>query len=120
MEYRNATFNQFGTVDCEINHPVYGWIPTTVSPDDGPTAPLYAMIVAAGGIKPYVPPIPPPPPDLSAIDTATLNAALTEPGSIVRALGLVMFAEINKLRVKNGDAAYTMAQFMAALKAQMR
>ena len=58
--------------------------------------------------------------DLSAVDTAALNAALVEPGSVVRALGLVMFTEINKLRVKNGDPAYTMAQFTAALKAQMR
>ncbi|WP_044547581.1 hypothetical protein [Mesorhizobium japonicum] len=34
MEYRNAAFNQFGTVDLEINHPEYGWIPFTASPDD--------------------------------------------------------------------------------------
>jgi hypothetical protein len=59
-------------------------------------------------------------PPLDTIDTVTLNAALTQPGSVVRALALVMFAEINKLRVKNGDAAYTMPQFTAALKAQMR
>ncbi len=58
--------------------------------------------------------------DTSALDTATLNSALTQDGSIFRALGLVMFAEINKLRVLNGDAVYTMSQFQAALKAQMR
>lgn len=62
----------------------------------------------------------PPAPDLAAIDQAALNAALTAPGSVTRALALVMFAEVNKLRVKNGDAAYTMAQFTASLKAQMR
>lgn len=59
-------------------------------------------------------------PSTDSIDTASLNAALTASGSVVRALGLVMFAEINKLRIKNGDPAYTMAQFLAALKAQMR
>jgi hypothetical protein len=117
MEYRDPVFNQFGSIDVEINHPVYGWISITVSPTDGPTAALYAQITTAGGIAPYVSP---PPPDLSAIDTATLNTALTAQGSVVRALALVMFAEINKLRVKNGDAAYTMAQFTAALKVQMR
>jgi hypothetical protein len=58
--------------------------------------------------------------DTSALDTANLNAALTQDGSVVRALGLVMFDEINKLRIKNGDAAYTLAQFQAALKAKMR
>lgn len=59
-------------------------------------------------------------PPVDTIDTATLNAALAQPGSVVRALALVMFAEINKLRVKNGDPAYTMPQFLTALKAQMR
>lgn len=53
-------------------------------------------------------------------DQERLNAALVEDGSVVRALGLVMFAEINKLRVKGGDTAYTLTQFKNALKAQMR
>lgn len=34
MEARNATFNNVGTIDCEIDHPVWGWIPFTASPDD--------------------------------------------------------------------------------------
>ena len=34
IEYRNAHYNQFGTVDLEINHPDYGWIPFTASADD--------------------------------------------------------------------------------------
>ena len=63
---------------------------------------------------------PPPPPDYDAMDMAQLNAELINPGSVVRALALVIFAEINKLRVKGGDPAYTLAQFKAALKAQMR
>jgi len=58
--------------------------------------------------------------ELSPYDTATLNAALTEPGSVVRALGLVTFQEINKLRSQAGLAQYTMAQFVAALKANIR
>lgn len=58
--------------------------------------------------------------DFPTIDSATLNAALAQPGSVVRALGLVMFSEINKLRVAGGSTAYTMQQFLAALKAQMR
>lgn len=59
-------------------------------------------------------------PDYNTIDTNTLNAALIEPGSVVRALGLVTFQEVNKLRVNAGLVAYTMAQFTAALKANMR
>lgn len=59
-------------------------------------------------------------PTAAAVDQDALNAALTAEGSVVRALGLVMFAEINKLRVANGDAAYTLTQFKNALKTQMR
>lgn len=34
MQSRNAKYNEHGTIDCEINHPYYGWIPFTASPDD--------------------------------------------------------------------------------------
>lgn len=57
---------------------------------------------------------------LPGLDQAKLNAALIEPGSVVRALGLVMFDAVNALRVKTGDPAYTMQQFLDALKAKMR
>lgn len=34
MSVRNLKYNQFGTVDCEIEHPTYGWIPFTASQND--------------------------------------------------------------------------------------
>lgn len=34
MEYRNTKRSSVKTVDCEINHPVYGWIPFTASAND--------------------------------------------------------------------------------------
>jgi hypothetical protein len=34
LEYRNPTRNGDGTIDVEINHPIYGWIPFTASPED--------------------------------------------------------------------------------------
>ena len=34
VEIRNAVRLQDGRFDCEINHPVFGWIPFTASPDD--------------------------------------------------------------------------------------
>lgn len=37
----------------------------------------------------------PPPPDWDALDTEALNNALVEPGSVVRALALLMLDEIN-------------------------
>jgi len=52
MKYRNAVYNQFGTIDCEIEHPEFGWIPSTLSPDDPSTADRFAT-VKAGQVSPY-------------------------------------------------------------------
>ena len=54
MEFRNARFNQNGTIDCEVWHPVLNWIQTTLS--DGP---VYEAALAAGP-APYVAPAPTP------------------------------------------------------------
>jgi len=34
MKTRNAIFIADGRINCEIDHPVHGWIPFTASPDD--------------------------------------------------------------------------------------
>lgn len=34
LDYRNPRSNQYGGIDCEINHPDLGWIPFTAMPDD--------------------------------------------------------------------------------------
>lgn len=34
MEIKNPRYNKNGTIDLDMNHPVYGWIPFTASPDD--------------------------------------------------------------------------------------
>lgn len=62
MEFRNARYNAFGTIDCEIEHPVHGWIPFTASPDDIEEMgrAVYAL-VSAGDVAPYVPPPEPEP-----------------------------------------------------------
>lgn len=60
MQFRNPAFNAAGTIDCEIQHPLHGWIPFTVNPADQGAEfnvqALDAAIRAAGGIAPYVPP----------------------------------------------------------------
>ena len=65
MEIRNPTYNAFGTIDCEINHPKFGWIPFTASPDDceqsGPEIHARITLGEAGEIAPYVEPEPAPP-----------------------------------------------------------
>lgn len=58
MNYRNARFNADGvTVDLELEHPQYGWIPFTASPDDSEEhgRKIYDAVVAAGSIAPYAP-----------------------------------------------------------------
>jgi len=61
---------------------------------------------------PYIPPPKPTPVEL-------MNLELSRPGSVVRALAMVTFREVNKLRVKNGDAPYTLEQFKAAIAAEL-
>ena len=55
MNFKNQSYNQFGTIDCEIEHPKYGWIPFTATPDDPETADIYNQIIVAGNIKTYTP-----------------------------------------------------------------
>jgi len=56
MEYINQKYNEDGTINCDINHPDYGWIPTTLSPDDPETSELFA-ILNAGTVASYTPPV---------------------------------------------------------------
>lgn len=62
MDLRSATFNRDGTIDCEINHPVYGWIPFTASPSDSEEFGRAVFAEASkGDVAPYVEPEPTPP-----------------------------------------------------------
>lgn len=65
MQWRNPKYNAFGSIDCEINHPVFGWIPFTANADDTgaefDVSGMLAEINAAGNIAEYIAPPPPPP-----------------------------------------------------------
>ena len=54
MQTRNPVFTASGTIDCEINHPTYGWIPFTASPDDVETHGRELFKVLKSTAKPYV------------------------------------------------------------------
>jgi hypothetical protein len=60
MEYRNAVYQQDGSIFCEINHVDFGWLPFTASPDDVEETgrELFARIEADGAAAPYVEPVP--------------------------------------------------------------
>jgi hypothetical protein len=73
MNIRNLIFTVDGCIDCEIEHPVYGWIPFTASPDDveetGRNIYAQALLLnPAPYVPPPEPPLPPPSP-AELIDT---------------------------------------------------
>lgn len=62
IEYRNPTYNRLDTIDVEINHPIYGWIPFTAAPDDVEEFGRDIFAAASlGNVGPYVPPPEPEP-----------------------------------------------------------
>lgn len=80
MNYRNARFLADGRIDCEIEHPQYGWIPYTADPASGiDAAALCERIIAAGDAAPY---IPPPPAEVAAL---ALRVALDRYAQAVQA-----------------------------------
>lgn len=60
MNYRNAKYIDDIRIDCEIEHPVHGWIPYTLDPaDTDMTVDNNVLLVAmaeAGDVAAYVPP----------------------------------------------------------------
>jgi hypothetical protein len=61
MNYRNAKYiNDRGWIDCEIEHPTYGWIPYTLDPADTDTTvnndDLLSAMSLAGDVAAYLPP----------------------------------------------------------------
>ena len=70
MEFKNAIYKENGTIDMEINHPVYGLIPFTASPDDPEEHGRLLFADAQATAAPYVAP----PPDVPRL-LAQLSAA---------------------------------------------
>jgi hypothetical protein len=61
MNYRNAKYiNTNGWIDCEIEHPDFGWIPYTLNPDDTDMTinndELLAAMSEKNDVAAYVPP----------------------------------------------------------------
>jgi hypothetical protein len=72
MQYTQAKNPQWANaehtmIDCEINHPTYGWIPFTASPDDVEKhgREVFAILIK-GDVAEYAPP----PAPTSRISTA--------------------------------------------------
>lgn len=87
MEFRNPQFNADGTIDCEVNHPVYGWIPFTASATD--VEPLGAAVFAAaqGTAAAYVAPPEPDPPTWEELQAAAAQVVHAYLNSTAKAKG---------------------------------
>lgn len=76
----NARHNEHGTIDVDLEHPEYGLIPFTASPNDpeehGRTIYARALAGEAGPIAPYEPPPPPPEGEMAEIARAERNRLL--------------------------------------------
>ncbi|AYP28111.1 tail fiber assembly [Lentibacter phage vB_LenP_ICBM2] len=60
MNYRSAQYIDSTRIDCEIEHPEFGWIPYTLDPADTDMTidnnHLLAAMASAGDVAAYVPP----------------------------------------------------------------
>lgn len=60
MNFRNARYLKNGWIDCEIEHPDFGWIPFTCDPNDRgslfDTKKLFDNMVASNTVSAYIPP----------------------------------------------------------------
>lgn len=84
IQVRNPQYNAAGTIDMEMEHPTFGWIPFTASPDDSAQhgRELYAQAVAGelGPVAPYVAPPPPPPVIPTSVTMRQARLALFDAG----------------------------------------
>ena len=60
MNYRNSKLLENGWIDCEIEHPVHGWIPFTCDPEDSGSnidvSELHAKMRDDPSTQPHIPP----------------------------------------------------------------
>jgi hypothetical protein len=97
VEWRSPQFTVDGRIDCEINHPLHGWIPFTVDPTDAgapfDAAALDAEIRATGNVAAYVPPPEPTAEELLAAERAGMVCSRFQAKAALMGAGLLASAE---------------------------
>lgn len=98
MNARNPAYNEFGTVDLEIEHPTLGWIPFTANPNDPEVigSVLHDRAIAGefGTVAAYVPPTPPTSQELLDAERAAMVCSRFQAKAALEAAGLLAQAEI--------------------------
>lgn len=92
-EIRNARATATDAIDVEWNHPQYGWIPFTASPDDAYEhgREIHAQALQ-GEVAPYVPPEPTIPQEVTAFQA---RAALAGAGLLEVVVGYMDSLPVN-------------------------
>lgn len=86
MKMTNPVYTENGWIDCDVDHPVYGVIPTTISPDDA------ANFETALSMKP-APYTAPPAPDLLAIERADMVVSRFQARAALHLAGVLPMVE---------------------------
>lgn len=68
MEVRAPYLNADGSINCEVNHPLFGWIPFTAREDDVEAHGREIFALAAAMNPPPAPPGPAPDPKLVGVE----------------------------------------------------
>lgn len=68
MEYRHARYVTETAIEMEVDHPVFGWVPFTATPDDVEPHGRKLFEAAKDTVAPYVAPPPPPAPPLPIVN----------------------------------------------------
>ena len=126
MDFRNPAYNAYGTIDCEINHPQYGWIPFTADPNDTgakfDVAEVFAALGAAAAA--YVPPTAEELAALEAARQADIIAAIKnrfdDLDGTDRVLLKIAFVLYNDIRGLKGQPPITKARFRSWVDGQIQ
>lgn len=76
MNIRNAKYGESGSIDCEIDHPAYGWIPFTAVAGD-PNSDIVLAEIAAQNIT-VAPKLPKTPAQLDAEASAAAKKTIAQ------------------------------------------
>lgn len=98
MQYRNAQYTADGRIDCEIDHPKYGWVPFTASAEDAEPIgrEVFARIEADGNVAAHTPS-----PALT-IEQLRTTASLPKDDFILAALDTGVLSEADAEKATNG------------------
>ena len=99
MEFRNSQYNHAGTIDCEINHAVYGWIPFTASPNDPEQHGRDIFEAVKDIAAPYIPPPEPTPEEILAAERAAMICTPAQMRLALHRMGLLQQVQV----IADGD-----------------